>query len=324
VVFPLVGGATIRAEMELRQLRYFVTVAEELHFSRAAARLYLTAPSLSQQIKVLERHVGTPLFERDRRRVVLTEAGRLLLQHAKELLADADRAMAEMRAYSAGLTGNLRIGLLVGNAGGLTLPILESFRNTHPHVELSFVTLDFAGQLNGPLGNRVDVAFVRPPLDEERLDVLTLAVEPRVAVVPARSELADADELTLADVVDRPFIDRHGLAMPASWIDFWLLTEERGGADAHCQESHRPMDSYDAVLLDIALHKTMTIVPACVGRATTDPAVKTVPVRGLECEIAVCSRRNDTSPLVRDFREIAAHTARELIHTVPGGRLPRG
>src|ERR671914_494224 len=319
VVLLFVGDARIRPDMELRHLRYFVTVAEELHFSRAAARLYLTVPSLSQQIKVLERHVGTPLFERDRRHVVLTEAGRLLLQHAQGLLADADRAMAEMRAYSAGLTGHLRIGLLIGNAGNLTMPILESFRNAHPHVELSFVTLDFAGQLTGLLGNRVDVAFVRPPLDDERLDVLTLAVEPRVAVVPAQSELADADEVTLADVVDRPFIDRYGLAMPESWIAFWLLAEERGGADAHCQESHRPLDSYAAVLLDIALNKTMTTVPACVGLATTDPAVRTVPIRGLECEIAVCSRRNDTSPLVRDFREIAAHTARALIHLVPGG-----
>ena len=308
--------------MELRHLRYFVTVAEELHFSRAAARLYLTVPSLSQQIRVLERHVGTPLFERDRRHVVLTEAGRLLLQHAEGLLANADRAMAEMRAYSAGLTGHLRIGLLIGNAANLTMPILESFRTTHPHVELSFVTLDFAGQLSGLLGNRVDVAFVRPPLEDERLDVLTLAIEPRVAVVPARSELADAEELTVADVVDRPFIDRHGLAMPASWTAFWLLTEERGGLDAHGPGSHRMMDSYETVLLDIALHKTMTTVPACVGRATTDPAVKTIPLRGLECEIAVCSRRNDTSPLVGDFREIAAHTARQLIHTVPGGHLP--
>lgn len=309
--------------MELRHLRYFVTVAEELHFSRAAARLYLTVPSLSQQIKALEREVGALLFERDRRHVELTDAGKLLVQHARSLLEAADRAMEELRAYACGITGRLRVGLFVSNAAELTMPILERFRQAHPNVDLSFVPLDFAGQLNALLDGRVDVAFVRPPFDDDRLGLLTVAVEPRVALVSARSELADAEHLSVEELADKPFIDGRGLPMPKPWIDFWLLTEERGGEEqARFQEPQRPLDGYDAVRLEIAMRETMTTVPASVARATIDPSVRSIPVDGLECEIAIASRRNDASPLVRDFREIATWTAEELIPLLPGGRLP--
>lgn len=295
--------------MELRQLRYFTAVAEELHFGRAATRLHLAPPSLSQQIRVLERSLGTELFERSPRAVRLTAAGEALLERARVLLADADATVAEVRAVAAGSSGHLRIGLFTSNAGELTLPILRQFQTLHPSVSLSFQEVGFAGQIDALVAREVDVAFVRPPIASPEVEVSTLATEERMALVPTASSLADAPELRLEDLDELPFIEGEALPMPGDWTDFWILRESRGGKDAFTRPARQPLATYAEVVMEVAMNGTMTTVPASVGTLTHNPGVTLVPVRGLECDVAVAVRSSAGTGLAQDFVEVAVDVA---------------
>lgn len=302
--------------MELRHVRSFVALAHELHFARTAAALNLSAPALSQHIKLLERDLRVQLFTRDRRSVQLTEAGSAFLPHARRLLLTADSALAEMKSHAGGTAGVLRVGLFVNNAAELTVPILQRFRAAYPDVQLNFVPLDFAGQVDGLLEDRVDVAFVRPPLSHDEVDVRILGREPRVAVVSTASDLADADVISISELAERRFIDPSAIPMPAAWTRFWLMLEERNESLPSRSSSYRLAD-FDAVALDIALNDTVTTVPSSIMRESGDTRIRGVPVEGLECEIAIATHRDGTS-LAAHFCAIAEETAAQLLDLVPG------
>ena len=152
--------------MELRQLRYFVAVAEELHFRRAAARLHISQPPLSQQIRALEDELGCRLLARTRRRVELTPAGEAFLRDARQLLAELDGAVATARRIDAGQTGRLRINF-VGSALLSVVPgIVQRFRAAAPDVEIELHERPTAEQLRLVSAGVVDVGLVRPPIEE--------------------------------------------------------------------------------------------------------------------------------------------------------------
>lgn len=303
--------------MELRQVRSFVVLAEALHFGRAAERLHLSTPALSQQIKSLERDLRTTLFIRDRRQVRLTEAGELFLARAEPLLTAADDAVAELRDHARGVAGHLRVGLFVNNAAELTVPILQRFRAAYPRTRIEFVPLDFAGQLSGLLEDHVDVAFVRPPLTHPGLIVHPLASEPRVVLMSRTSPYADADSLSTSDLGDAAFIDGQALQMPSSWTDFWLLE--------HHEQPPRPvaggrgrLGSFDAVVVDVAVNETITTVPLSVARDVNASHVTHVRLADRDCQIAVATRADESRPLVTRFVALAFETTRELVELVPG------
>lgn len=302
--------------MELRHVRSFVGLSNELHFGRTAAALNLSPPALSQHIKLLERDLHVQLFTRDRRSVQLTEAGLAFLPHAKRLIATADTALSDMRSHAGGLAGVLRVGLFVNNAAELTLPILQRFRAAYPEVQLNFVPLDFAGQVNGFLDDKVDVAFVRPPIRHHEVDVRVLGREPRVAVVSASSDLADADSITIEELAERRFIEASAIPMPAAWTQFWLMLNERNESIPSANTSYRLAD-FDAVALDIALNDTVTTVPSSIMRESGDGRIRGVAIEGLDCEIAIATHR-DTSSLASHFCLIAEETAQDLLGLVPG------
>ena len=156
--------------MELRHLRYFVAVAEERHFTRAAERLHMAQPPLSQQIRQLEAELGVQLLERTRRRVELTDAGSAYLQRARAILAEVDDAADEARRVAAGLQGRL----IVGCVGSATYSLLPVFARTL-RAELPGIDVSFRGEMLGPdqvkalLGQEIDLALLRPPVDEPAL-----------------------------------------------------------------------------------------------------------------------------------------------------------
>src|SRR3954447_23201404 len=163
-----------RPRMELRQLRTFVAVAEELHFHRAAQRLYIAQPSVSQQIKTLECELGVKLFDRDRRNVALTPAGTLLLDEARELLARAEHALSVVRTAGAGERGRLRLSLTRSLTGGIAGAIVNAFRERFPEVDLELGvgnTMSHGQQLHG---GTIDAVLVRPPLEDPTLQELPL------------------------------------------------------------------------------------------------------------------------------------------------------
>jgi DNA-binding transcriptional LysR family regulator len=196
------GGAVT----SLRQLAYFVAVAEELHFGRAAERLYIAAPSLSQQIAALERSLGVRLFERHSRKVELTGAGAALLPQAERLLADADRLRRDAAAHrSAERRRPLVVGLRPGGFGPLTGALLDAARAALPHVEIRVRPLRF-GELGAALPRGgVDVLLsTHRPVAGPRTRFEPISVDAVAAAVPAHSPLAAGRALLAADLRLQP------------------------------------------------------------------------------------------------------------------------
>jgi DNA-binding transcriptional LysR family regulator len=205
--------------MELRHLRTFVAVAEELHFHRAAQRLFIAQPSVSQQIKTLETELGVQLFERNRRGVVLTVAGSLLLSEARELLARAEHAEAVVRAAGAGQRGRLRLSLTRSLTGGIAGAIVSAYRERYPDVELDLAVGNTMMHVQQLHAGDIDVGFVRPPLEDPRLEELPLGREPMVCVLPKGHRLTRRSTVRREDLRDEPLVwwpEEHG---PGAWHD---------------------------------------------------------------------------------------------------------
>jgi DNA-binding transcriptional LysR family regulator len=187
--------------MELRHLRSFVAVAEELHFGRAAQRLFLVQPALSKQISALERELEVALFDRDRRHVVLTDAGRTLLADARRLLDDADGVIGRARAAGRGAAGELRIGFIAPALYELLPPVLRTFRARHPGVRLALQEMHNQEAVDAVRSRRVQVAVVRLPIEQDpKLRLATLRTEEVMVAVPREHPLARRPQVTLTDL----------------------------------------------------------------------------------------------------------------------------
>lgn len=192
--------------MELRHLRYFIAVAEELHFTRAAQRLSIAQPPLSQQIKSLEQEVGVELLRRTKRRVELTDAGRCFLDEARRAVAQVDQAVAEARRAARGEIGRVLVGF-VGSATYTVLPqVFRAFRGRYPSVEVVLRELTTAQQIAALSSGEIDLGFVRAPPDHEDLVSRVLVDEPFVAALPRRHPLARGPKVRVADLAGEPFI----------------------------------------------------------------------------------------------------------------------
>jgi DNA-binding transcriptional LysR family regulator len=207
------------APMELRQLRTFVAVAEERHFRRAAERLHLAQPSVSQQIRALETELGVSLLERNRRGVALTAAGAALLDEARDILARTQHAAATARAIGTGDRGSLRLSLTRSLTGGIASAIADTYRDRFPGVDHELTvgnTMIHVEQLHA---GAIDVGFVRPPLRDPGLEELVLGREPLVCVLPAGHRLAGQATVSREDIAGEPLVwwpEEHG---PGAWND---------------------------------------------------------------------------------------------------------
>ncbi len=187
--------------MDLRRLRYFCAVADELHFGRAAERLSVAQPGLSQQVKVLEAELGAPLFERSSRRVALTEVGRVLYPDARALLAAADALEERARAVAAGRAGRLRVHTTRSAPSGPAAELVDSFRARYPAVDLELVTGFTGWNLEELRAGRSDVVFVRPPVGPDAgVEVVYLGDEELVVALPAGHRLAAQRRLHPTDL----------------------------------------------------------------------------------------------------------------------------
>ncbi|GGU18770.1 LysR family transcriptional regulator [Streptomyces violascens] len=184
--------------MELRQLSYFVTVAEELHFGRAAERLHIVQSAVSQQVRRLERELGTDLFDRSPRHVRLTGAGERLLPEAREVLAAAERARAAVRERT-----TLRLGTSTGLGEHLDR-VLAAFAGIAPDIAVELVSAPTRDRLAQVADERLDAAFVRSPQPAPGLRILPLWEDPLVVALPAAHPLASQDETALPDLAALP------------------------------------------------------------------------------------------------------------------------
>lgn len=256
--------------IDLRLLRQFVAVAEELHFRRAAARLSISQPSLSAAIRRLEAEIGATLIERGRKTVGLTVAGAALLTEARGLLAHADEVLVATRDAATGRSGRARLGH-VGSAMHGRLPgAIRAFRRTHPGVRLELREMTTAAQLAALRAGDLDLAVVIPPLsDEGGLVTMPFDTDRLVIALPASHRLARAGGVMVGDLADEPFVLWPREEGRGFHDRVTRLCAAAGFAPAVVQEAH----GLHAVLSLVAVEVGVAIVPAGMAGVRPDEIV---------------------------------------------------
>lgn len=288
--------------MELRQLRYFVTVAEELHFSRAAARLHLAQSALSAQVRRLEAEVGGPLLERSTRQVRLTPAGEALLAEGRAILVAADGALGRARALAQGESQSFSVASLGPVPGTLLSRLLAAFSGRHPHVRVDVRAIEFSDMFEASRSGRADVAFLYAPLDEPDLEVTPLLSEPRVVVLPAGHPLAGREFLTPADLAGETFVAQPDVT-PQAWRDYWMLVDELGRRP---RISPYVGDNLEEWLYLIGRGEGVDTCPAIIARYFARPDVAFVPLRdAAPATLVLAVHRDRRGPLTDEFVKLA-------------------
>ncbi|WP_191291492.1 LysR substrate-binding domain-containing protein [Kitasatospora herbaricolor] len=280
-----------RGSVELRTLRYFVAVAEELHFGRAAARLHMSQPPLSRAIKQLETETGALLFTRSPAGVALTPVGAVLLDEARALLDRAERLRLRVSAAADGAT--ITIGILGDGTDPGTARLAAAFRASHPGVDVRIRDTDLTDPTCGLRAGLVDVALTRAPFDETALTVRGLRSDPVGAVLRADDPLARRGHLKLADLADRRWFQFPQGTDPA-WQSYWNGGEPREGPVVRVVQ-----ECLHAVLWNgtIGLAPLGHDLPA---NLAVVPLVDMAPSR-----VVAAWNDGDTNPLIRSFVGIA-------------------
>jgi DNA-binding transcriptional LysR family regulator len=191
---------------DISLLRCFVTVAEEMHFGRAAERMNMSQPPFSRQIQILERILDVQLLERTSRSVKLTPAGQTFLPEARHILQLLDSATLLTKRIALGKTGSLKVGFTAMTAVGVLPRLVSAFRETFPNAELRLQEASSTDQLRKLHSSEIDIAIVRPPLPQSALQSLCLSSEPLIAAIPATHALAVKSKIALRDFSGQPFI----------------------------------------------------------------------------------------------------------------------
>lgn len=285
--------------MELRHLRYFVAVAEERHFGRAAQRLHIAQPPLSQQIRQLEAELGTRLFARTTRKVDLTPAGELLLTRARRILADVGAAAIDVQRAERGEVGRLAVGF----TGSATYELLPSIA-TALRVELPDVDLELHGEMLTPaqvealLSGTLDVGLLRPPVHSPDLTVHVIRREPLVVALPVDHPLVGDRPVSLAELAGDPFV-----TYPSHFRSVMHDAAEQACRRAGFSPCVAQEVAETATLVSlVAAGIGVALVPASVQHLRITGAVYR-PLAGSteEVALAVASRSGDPNPVVERF-----------------------
>lgn len=287
--------------IELRHLRYFSAVAEDLHFGRAAQRLHIAQPPLSQQIRRLEELVGHPLLVRTSRAVKLTEAGAALLERAKRTLHRMSEDLEFTRRVGRGETGSLRVGF-IGSGMQTKLPaVLGEYRRLYPDVELRLQETYTSSLIESIRDGSVDVGFLRDGGIISDLTVSLLLEEKFVAVVPLNHRLARQSTVRVSQLKDEPFVFFPKSAGPTAWERTMNLCREQGFQARIVQEAPH----WVTVVSLVGAGLGVTVAPACIRHV----AGATVVCRPLSSHgrtlIELARRPRESSPVIAAFCRLA-------------------
>ena len=282
--------------MEIRHLRYFVAVAEELHFGRAARRLRIAQPPLSRQIRDLEDEMEVQLFLRDRRGVALTQAGASFLGDVRGVLGALARAVDQARRADRGEVGKIRVGYVSSVAYSGLPEVLRAFRLKYPEVSIGLHEMPPAAQVKGLRDGEIDVGFVRAPMEESALESEVVRREPLVAALPASHRLASSRRIELSSLAREPFILFPRWRGPG-FFDYIVGLCRAAGFS--------PSIAYEAAQLDIlslvAAGLGVSIVPSSI-RAVRRAGIVFRPIVGNpRADLLVAWRAPEPSPVVREF-----------------------
>jgi DNA-binding transcriptional LysR family regulator len=294
--------------MDLRHLRYFVAVAEELHFTRAAERLGIKQPPLSQQIRQLEREMGTSLLHRLTRGVELTDSGALLLEEARRILDQVQRTTAAVQMCARGETGRLRVGFASATYFQPMVPgIIRTHRERFPGVALTPEQSLMSRLFSGLQGGEIDIAFVRTASsDADRIGITLLVEEPMLAVLPASHVLAGERSLDLAALAGDTFIIFPREYGPVLY-DAIVASCQRAGFTPRLDQEAPQIPS---IVPMVAAGFGVSLVPQSIRQIHSDGVVF-LPIDGEapRAPISLAHRRDDHSTAVRNFVALAKRHA---------------
>jgi DNA-binding transcriptional LysR family regulator len=290
--------------VELRHLRYFVAVAEELHFGRAARRLHVSQPPLSQQIRALEETLRVRLFERTSRAVTLTPAGEALLRRSRDLFRQLDDAVAHTQRSARGDVGVLKVGFSSAAAMGPLPIVLATFRRQHPAIAIELTESNSPSLVRALIADRVDVALLATPLlstvSVDTLTIRPIARERLTVVLPARHPLARLRRVPLTRLADEPLVTMQPEIEPGWSRAMGRVLSQHGVAGRVVLET----DSKLSLLALVAAGMGVSIVGESLAALRTR-GVAFRPVTFAkdgepppDLELAVAWRRDDLSPLI--------------------------
>ena len=294
--------------MELRHLRYFVAVAETLHFGQAAARLRIAQPSLSHQIRQLEDDLQVGLLHRTKRRVELTDAGRLFLQESRDIIARADRATVIARRMGSIDTRRLRVGIGYCSDQSDIAALLGAFTAQHRGIQVETKTMSVPAQLAALVDGQLDIAFVRPPVSDHSLMSEVVIREALVVALPPKHRLVSRSRLPLSALGNELFILPPHDVVPV-FHDAVLKACRAAGFIPHAPHE---ADHLHMVLGLVAAGAGVALVPASARKIQHDQ----VTYRALhpppeKLETALAWRRDDKSPALAEFittaRRVLSH-----------------
>ncbi len=299
---------------DFRQLRYFIAVAEELSFTRAARRLHISQPPLSQQIRALEEDLGARLFDRDKRNVALTAPGRVLLEQARQILAKGEEARLEVSQAAAGFSGRLRLAYTVSVSFHPALPqVLLRFGEHAPQVRVLLHEMYTQAQFAALLDERIDVGLVRgaPRSDEQvegvRIDVIDR--EPLLLALPSGHRLGRRRQLRMEELAGEPFVVQPRELAPTLHGRLLHLAAHAGFTPLIGQQAQQ-------------LNGLLALVAAGIGLALVPASMQVVRLAGVSYVplvdpdafllLAVASRKDNPSPVLAQFLQTVCETRTAL------------
>jgi len=289
-------------DIELRHLRYFVAVAEELHFGRAALRLHLAQPPLSQQIRKLEAVLGYPLFLRTSRAVKLTSAGEVFLERARRTLRNVQEDMEEARSIGRGEEGFLRVGF-IGSAMLTAIPaMLGRYRRLYPKVNLQLHESYTSAVVQKLLKGELDAGFLRDGGQTSGLEVERLFSEPFIAVVPKKHSLAKHKTISATELRNEPFVFFTPSAGTLAYQKPVSICEEHGFRPKVVQEAPQWL----TIIRLVGAGLGVTIAPACVKQVAA-PNVACLGLRRVtvESDIELAYRTSEDRAVVEAIATVA-------------------
>ncbi len=287
------------AQLDLRHFRYFIAVAEELHFGRAARRLHMAQPPLSQQIKWLEEELGVRLLDRNTHYVRLTEAGAVFLKEARRVAANAERAVRLTRQVGEGTAGRMVVGFVSQFDGGIVSMVKSALEREYPELELQFTPMDTLELVEAVRTARVRAGICGVPMDEEDFTIERLARAPLVVAMPEGHALGEREAIRLSDLGSVPLVLFPRTANP--WI-YGMLRERFAAAGVVprvVQESLSPFSIEGFVAAGTGL----SILPAWVCSHRRGVMYRPLKESELPVEVALFYLRGNDSPVLRRLRE---------------------
>ncbi|MFT0801581.1 LysR family transcriptional regulator [Bacillus swezeyi] len=290
--------------MELRHLRYFMVVAEELHFGKAALRLQMTQPPLSQQIKQLENEIGVTLLKRSKRAVRLTAAGGVFLKQIKEGLSQIDQAVDMAQRTARGELGRLVIGFVGSATFEIMPPIIREYRNQFPSVKIELRELSTPNQVKALLNGHIDIGVLHPPLGNDELITNTVKKSHCVLALPKQHPLTKKTRVDLKDLEEESLIVIAKESWPSLYTEFNFLCEKAGFIPNIAQEA----TEYQMVIGLVSAGMGIAVVPTAAKRLfNLDVVYKEIEDLPLRAEWVTAYRKDNRNPALRHFIDVSNH-----------------